>query len=300
MVTLRRFHLWCARIGACSLPWLTGSVPICAAEPAVVRRAGADDTAEINRLIDKIRSDAQVLRADAANRPAPLDAGIAGSKNFTVLQRGAPRGERLAQAVLERAEALRKEIALQWLGEELPPGREVVHITVELSSEEDRGLTLLCGPGRALRGDHRMWLTTSRERALGSTLAHEMTHVVLAARFPRGMPVWANEGIASLCDDAQRGEDRRQLWRQWAREGRFPELEKVLYAASIAPTDETAYAVGVSVTEYLLSRGDRARLIQFVEQGQRDGWDAALRDSYGLADVGELERHWQAWLMSNP
>ena len=96
------------------------------------------------------------------------DLGIAGSSNFTVL---APAGENLAQAVLDQAEVLRKEVALQWLGAELAPGRELTHITVRLSDDVDRGRTLLCGPGRALRGDHRMWLTTSRERALGSTLA---------------------------------------------------------------------------------------------------------------------------------
>ena len=277
--------------------WCLGIISIGAAEPAAPARASSDRAEEINRLIDQIHADVAAVRRETAARPkTTLDSGIAGSKNFTVL---APRGEHLAEEVLERAEALRKEIALLWLGEELSPGTALTHITLWLDDKQDRGTTLLCGPGRAFRGDHRMWLTTSRERALGSTLAHEITHVVLAGRFPRGMPAWANEGIASMQDDAERAEQRRELLSRFVREDRWPALSSVLQLPAISPDNQAAYAVSVSLTEHLLSRGSREQLLKFVEQGAARGWDAALRESYGLADVDALEREWKTWVKAH-
>jgi hypothetical protein len=221
-----------------------------------------------------------------------LDLGVAGSKNFTVL---APRGDHLADKVLARAEVLRKEVALAWLGEELPEGKGLTHITVELAKDQDEGLTLLCGPGRALSGDHRMWLKTSPERATGTTLAHEVTHIVLAIHFPKGMPAWANEGIASLEDDEERHETRRKLVQQWARSGQWPSLDRVLDLRVIAPSDQAGYAASVSLTEFLLAKADRSTLIGFIELAQQDGWNTALSKCYGIANVAELQRQWQDW-----
>jgi hypothetical protein len=223
---------------------------------------------------------------------ARLDTGIAGSKNFTVI---APRGDGLADRVLSRADELRKEIALAWLGEELPEGQGLTHITVKLAKDKDEGLTWLCGPGRAVRGAHRMWLETTAERAVGSTLEHEVTHIVLAVRFPKGTPAWANEGIASLADDEERHRTRRELLRQWARTGQWPSLDKVLYQRTISPSDQAGYAAAVSLTEFLLTKGDRREMIDFLEQSAQDGWDAALAKHYGIANVGELQRQWQQW-----
>ncbi len=223
---------------------------------------------------------------------ASLDSGIAGGKNFTVI---APRGDHLADKILARAEELRRAIALEWLGEELPDGKGRTHITVELSKDKDEGLTWLCGQGRAVRGDHRMWLTTTPERAVGSTLEHEVTHVVLAVRFPQGMPAWANEGIASLADDEARQRIRGDLRAEWARSGQWPSLEKVLYQRKLDPSDQSGYAASVSLTEYLLTKGDRRAVIAFVELAATDGWDAALGKSYGISGIAELQRQWQAW-----
>jgi len=243
-------------------------------------------------------SDSQIAKrgsnslALSGQLPDRLDTGIAGSKNFTVL---APRGGHLADEVLSRAEELRVHIAIAWLGQELPEGKGLTHITVELSKDKDEGLTLLAGPGRAVPGDNRMWLTTSRERATGSTLAHEVTHIVLATHFAKGMPVWVNEGIASLEDDEQRHETRRELVRQWARTGQWPSLEKLLDQRKIAPSDQASYAASVSLTEFLLAKGDRRELITFIERAQQEGWEAALNRSYGIRGVADLQRQWQTW-----
>ena len=274
-----QLRLVVALIVSCAL---TALAPPPAAGQASVSSSGKNLAAAV--------SSSRTNDADTSGR---FDTGIAGGKNFTVV---APRGDHLAEKVVARAEELRKEIALAWLGEELADGKGRTHITLELAKDKDQGLTWLCGPGRQVRGDHRMFLTTSAERATGSTLAHEVTHVVLAVRFPQGMPAWANEGIASLADDDERHETRRRLSGEWARESRWPSLEQVLYQRTIQPSDQAAYTAAASLVEFLLEKGDRRALVGFVGQAQQDGWDSALRTSYGIPRVADLQRQWQEWV----
>lgn len=221
------------------------------------------------------------------------DVGIAGSKNFTVI---APVGDFFCEKVLAQAERFRKQIALAQLGQELPGGREFTHINVELSSDKDEGLTLLCGEGRRFSGDHRIWLTTTRQLALGSTLAHEIAHVVLNAQFPRGMPAWANEGIASQFDDDKSKAIRKRILKGFVRTGQWPSVQNVLDARRIHPTDQTAYAVSVSLVEFILARADRKTFLKFIDDGNKIGWEAALRKHYQIFNV---QKDWQSWVSSN-
>lgn len=236
----------------------------------------------------------EIKRLNAEHRANPdrHDTGIAGGKNFTVL---APSGGFFARKVSDRAESLRKEIALSWLGREIAEGKEFTHINVILSDEADTGLTLLAGPGRALPGNNRIQLETTRDRALGSTLAHEIVHVVLASRFPQGMPAFASEGIASLYDDEERVSVRRQLLSEFARTNRWPSLESLLRAQSIDPANGTGYATAASLTAFFLAQSDRVRFLAFVEDGSQSGWDRALAQHYRIASVGELQQRWQLW-----
>jgi|GEM_PF-603968 len=249
----------------------------------------------LDALIKRVEQSTQEMREINAHlrtmeRP---DLGIAGNENFTVTARA---GNYLARDVLAQAEVYRQAIALAWLGDELPPGEAFAQIHVELSDEVDEGLTLLTGPRSKRRGDHRIWLTTSRERALGTTLAHELTHLVLSSKFPDGMPAWANEGIASLCDDQDRIQRRAEILADMVRRQKWPSLSSLLMMNSIAPENEAAYSVSVSLVEFLLTRGDRSLVLQFARVGQQQGWNQALQVTYGIQDTGELQQLWQEWV----
>ena len=116
----------------------------------------------------------------------------------------------LADQVLAKAEEFRKAEAKDLLGTELEAGAGRTIITVKVSATEDSGFTWpIDHPDRKF---HNMWLTTSRERAAGSTLRHEIRHVVLNTRFPDRLPPWIEEGLASRSDDAE----RQQVWRETA------------------------------------------------------------------------------------
>ncbi|MGO9110535.1 MAG: hypothetical protein ACLP9L_15035 [Thermoguttaceae bacterium] len=228
-----------------------------------------------------------ILLTAVAARAADMSIGA----NFTVL---APN-QALAEAVAKQAELYRKQTALEWLGKELPDrvGRSL--ITVEITSQKDEGLTwpIDC-PERTL---HQVWLTTSVDRTLGTTLHHEVSHTVLDSYcYPESLPAWASEGIASQADDAGRKENQRQILARWSKAGRWPGLRPLFEASRIDHDNLSRYAAASSVTEFLAQRGGKTRVVEFASSGQKRGWDQAARDYYGVRDVAELQTAWQDWV----
>lgn len=270
-----------------------------AATPAAPQRTAAGNLSRIRRLAERSgrlqAGRSQRDRQIAAQTPR-LDAGIAGSENFTVL---APAGDFLADRILERAETLRRDIAMAWLGTELPVGQEFTHIHFQPEDETDRGWTLLCGPLRELPGHHRMWLETSTALALSHTLAHEMAHVVLSARFPGGMPAWVNEGIACRYDDPASVRVRRQLLADQVSRNAIPDLAALLDRRRLPAGDQQGYAAACSLTDMLLQQGSRETLLQFTAAGMQQGWGTALRQHYRIASVPELQRQWERHLRTS-
>jgi len=216
-------------------------------------------------------------------------AGLAYSDNFIVLAFDQP----LANDVLDAAEGLRKQIATDWLGAELPAGKGRTGIGVLLSDTRDNGLTWpIDSPKRKI---HRIWLRTSRDGAVSATLAHEITHVVFATHLLGTLPAWANEGIATLYDDAERASIRADVMAGFSRSGDWPDLAKVLDASRVSTGDRETYSVAVSLVEYLLTRGDKLTVVRFALAGRKQGWDAAARQHYGFRTVADLQAAWQAW-----
>jgi hypothetical protein len=228
-----------------------------------------------------------VLLTATAARSADMAIGT----DFTVL---AP-DQALADAVVKQAEVYRKQSALEWLGQELPDrvGRSL--ITVEITSQKDEGLTWpIDSPERTL---HQVWLSTSVDRALGTTLHHEVIHTVLDSHFyPESLPAWASEGIASQADDAGRKVNQRQILARWSREGRWPGLRPLLESARIDHDNLSRYAAASSLTEFLAQRGGKTRVVEFASSGQKRGWDQAASDYYGVHDLAELQTAWQDWV----
>ena len=237
-----------------------------------------------------------ILFAPAARLDA---AGFAMSDNFTVFTPAWPsqaEAQQYAKTVLNNAESWRSEIARDWLGEELPPSAGKTTVNVSFNEERDAGLTWI--PDDPRRRDRTLYLATTPDRALGSTLAHEMVHVVLATRFPapNRLPAWLEEGIASSYDDDARQESRRQNIAWFVRTGNWPDIEPVMNCRSISARDKDKYAIAASLTQFLLARGDRPTLLEFGQFANKAGWDAALSKYYRIDSVPGLQRDWQQWV----
>jgi len=228
-----------------------------------------------------------LIGADPATPAA--DIGLAYNENFIV---SAPTRQ-LAEAVLHKAEQYRKELALKWLGEELPRGIGATSIQVKLSESADQNASSVAI--RPSQRYHLIWLKTSRSKALGTALAHEIAHTVLATQFRDSLPAWVEEGIAGLEDDQQRKQLRQKIIAWYARSGNWPDIRNTLRAQMISDRDLATHAVAGSLTQFLLTRGTRTTLLQFALAGKSNGWDGALRQYYGIASVAELQRQWQQW-----
>jgi hypothetical protein len=211
--------------------------------------------------------------------------------NFTVL---APN-RAVADTIAAQAEIYRAQAAQEWLDGKLPDRQGRTLITVELNSQKDEGATwpIDC-PERTL---HQVWLTTSLDRAVGSTLHHEVVHTVLDTHFyPGTIVAWASEGIASQVDDAGRRQHQRQLLQGWSASGRWPSLTALFAMKAIGHDNLESYAAASSVTEFLAQRSGKHRVIEFAAAGPNRGWDQAAHDCYGFRDLADLQTAWQNWV----
>ncbi len=209
-------------------------------------------------------------------------ASVRSSTHFTVLAPDA----RLADTVVAQAEQFRSRVGEAWLGC-LPlatPTPTVVFI--EIDAERSFARTLIDPAG----GRHMVWLIGSKQAVTEHLLAHEVAHVVLAEKFGNGMPVWANEGIASQYDNAKRMRIRSRLLTEFAEIDSWPHLDR-LFERPIK--QQWQYAAAVSVTDFLVELRGRTTFIEFVADGQKRGWNQSLDAHYGMASIEHLQTEWQ-------
>jgi len=225
------------------------------------------------------------------------DLGLAYNQNFVVT---AATGK-IAKKVAAQADLYRRQIAKKWLGRRLPDGVQRTNITVTLSKTEDRGRTWPIRSPR--RSNHTIYLTSSADRVSGSTLKHEVAHVVLATHFGihGRLPTWLEEGIASQYDDNRRQKIRNEFVS--SRLGTTEtQLSSLFRTKSIAASRVGTYSLAESLTRYLMSKGKTMpgrpadRLFAFAAEAKSSGWDRALRRNYNIDGVVTLQKDWQRWV----
>ena len=209
------------------------------------------------------------------------------STNFLV---EAPNAQ-IAQQVCQAAEFYRKEKALEWLGQEMPPWPEPCPVRVRVTMSGPGGATsFYFDRGRVL--GQTMTVEGPLDRILASVLPHEVTHTVFAHYFRCAVPRWADEGGSVLSEDDVERAKHDQMVRQILNSGRAMPLRR-LFALTNYPSDVMIlYAQGFSVCNYLVSVSSKPAFLAFVAHGMRQGWDSALQTHYSLRSVEELEQTW--------
>ena len=203
----------------------------------------------------------------------------------------------LAREFALAAEQQRRELAISWLGEELPNWAQPCHITVRVGPQLGAGgaTTFYFDKGEVF--GWRMSIQGSRERVLDSVLPHEITHMILASHFRRPIPRWADEGAATSVEHvSERNKHRRMLY-QFLRTGRGIAFNQLFamreYPADIMPL----YAQSYSLAEYLIQIGGRRKYVEFVGDGMdSNDWCGAIERHYGIANSGVLQQTWLAWV----
>jgi hypothetical protein len=255
-----------------------------------------------------MESNREMLRMDArlANvflvflAPALMGASFR-TPNFMVT---APTPE-VAQQVGDAAEVYRKQLAIEWLGHELPRWAAPCPVKVKVGQLGAGGQTTFSffpnAQGSAEVCNWDMQIQGSLERILDSVLPHEVSHTIFACHFRRPLPRWADEGAATLAEHDS--EKRRQVLtlKQVIDTRRRIPLASLLNIKDY-PRDMqdvmTLYAEGYSLAELLVQEGGRSKYLKFLGDAHQQGWERALQAHYGYRSVENLEQRWRDWVIA--
>ncbi len=206
-----------------------------------------------------------------------------------------------AAQVAEMAELNRRNLAIHWLGAELPPWSERVPIHVEAGADLGAGGETrfsLIGGNRV--GNWMMSVSGTQERILDSVLPHEITHTIFATHFaPLGKyaPRWADEGACTTVEHISEKQKHQKFLRQFLATGRGLAFNTMFnlkeYPADIMPL----YAQGHSAVQFLIDQGGPQKFVRFLEAGMRsEAWGPTLKQFYAYDSIGAFQTLWNQWL----
>lgn len=219
------------------------------------------------------------------------------TRNFSVTADRPDVAEKVGQA----AESYRRQLAIFWLGQPLPNWSKPCKLRVREGALGAGGQTTF----QFVRGEVLNWdmsVQGTLERILDSVLPHEVNHTIFACHFRRPLPRWADEGAATLFE--HRSEQLKQLALlndviSNDRE-RFS-LQRLLsmkdYPDGMRPM-LILYAQGYALADFLVQQKGRQAYLKFLSDGEKLGWDEAIRVNFDHEGVDSLERNWKGWVLA--
>lgn len=230
-----------------------------------------------------------IILSGAAN----LFAAQFATKNFVVTAESVP----FARQVAETAEKSRRDLALLWLGTELPAWSAPCPIHVKSGERLGAGgETSFTFKGNEVFG-WTMKIQGTRERILDSVVPHEVSHMILASYFRRPVPRWIDEGAATSIEaDAERSNYRRMLI-EFLNTSKGIPFNKMVRCTEYPSDMMPFYAQGFSACEFLIAVGGHRRLIEFAREGITTGdWASAVTRFYGFDGMNEFQIRWTEWV----
>jgi len=213
------------------------------------------------------------------------------TQNFIVM---APTAE-LARTVGESAEMFRRDLAIYWLGGELPAWPNPCPVRVIAGQNlAAQGVTTY---NRAPVRDFQMEVVGSPQRILDSVLPHEVTHTILATYFGRPLPRWADEGICTTVEHESERQKHEVKLREFLSSRRGIAMNK-LFLLTEYPSDVLPmYAQGYSVCQFLIAQNGPRSFVKFLgDYMQNPSWTQNIRAHYGYESLAELQQSWLAWV----
>jgi hypothetical protein len=203
----------------------------------------------------------------------------------------------LAQQVAETAESLRHNLAMDWLGHELPPWRDKCPITVNAGSHLGAGGVTQFMFQNGQPFGWTMSVQGSAERILDSVLPHEITHTVFATHFGRPLPRWADEGASTTVEHVAETSKQDRLLIEFLTTDRGIAFNN-MFAMTEYPRDILPlYAQGHSLARFLLAQGGKRKFVNYVGDGMKwNSWTKATQKHYGFQNLSELQVNWLDWV----
>lgn len=197
----------------------------------------------------------------------------------------------------ESAEVYRRDLAIEWLGHELPPWQGPCPITAHVGSHLGAGgaTSFMFDNGRPF--GWTMTIQGSQERILDSVLPHEITHTILATHFGRPLPRWADEGAATSVEHVTERNKQKRMLISFLTSGRGIAFNRMFamreYPADIMPL----YSQGYSLARFLIAQKGKREYIDYVGDGMNwNNWTAATKKHYGYESLSELQITWLDWV----
>ena len=215
------------------------------------------------------------------------------TQNFVVT---APTAE-FAQRVAQSAENFRRDLAVEWLGEELPPWGDPCPITVHVGPQLGAGgATSFTFIGGRPTG-WTMTIQGSAERILDSVLPHEVTHTVFATHFGRPLPRWADEGACTTVEHVSERDKQHKLLYEFLTTGRGIAFNQMFAMREYPPDVLPLYSQGYSLARFLIAQGGQRKFIEYVGDGMKwNNWTRATQQYYGFTSLSDLQTTWVGWV----
>jgi hypothetical protein len=224
------------------------------------------------------------------------------TENFRVIHN---QSRELAEQVARIAETTRAAVTRKWFGEEPAPWNPKCRIILYASADhyardtgkpaDSPGHTTMKTEGERVV-DRRIDLHCDVANMLTNVLPHETTHAVLSGRFGRHLvPRWVDEGVAVLSEPRDKVDRylKNLPMHRYKRE-LFDSAKLVAMKDYPEPRLISAFYVqSISLVEFLSSqKGGPREFTGFVRDGLDKGFEASLRQHYGIQDFRDLEQRW--------
>lgn len=221
------------------------------------------------------------------------------SENFIV---HSSSSDQIAREVCAAAEQYRRDLAIEWLGKELPPWREPCPINLSRVRPQElaSGKTSFYFYPSGEPHGWDMEVNGTRERVLDSVLPHEITHTIFATHFGRALPRWADEGGSTTVEHAsERAKQQANLIR-FLKGNKGIAFSTMFRMTDYPPEMLPLYAQGYSLTRFLIMHGGeqgKRKFVTFVGEGmQQKNWTKSVNQHYGFKSLQELQDAWVEWV----
>jgi len=213
--------------------------------------------------------------------------------NFTV---SAPTPQ-LATEIGDRAEECRRQLAILWLGQEMPAWSKSCPIHAKVAPNMGAGGATSFVFDRGEVFNWKMNIQGSRERILDSVLPHEVTHTVFASYFRRPLPRWADEGACTTVEHRSEVAKQERMLIDFLKNKRGIPFHE-MFAMKEYPRDVMPlYSQGHSLSQWLIENRGRKAFLEFLDDGMQDeNWTRAVHQHYGFSSLAELQNAWLDWV----
>ena len=213
--------------------------------------------------------------------------------NFTV---SAPTPQ-LAKEIGDRAEACRRDLAMAWLGKELPNWAKPCPIHAQVAPKLGAGGATSFVFDRGEVFGWKMNIQGSRERILDSVVPHEVTHTIFASYFRKPVPRWADEGACTTVEHRSEIAKQERMLIDFLKTQRGIPFHEMFMMKDYPSDVMPLYAQGHSLSQWLIESRGRTAFLEFLSDGMHDeNWRRAVHEHYGFDGLNTMQTAWLDWV----